>query len=269
MNAWQTVQQIKHLLAGHSWSSTATDYVFGPRGVHIIGGALSEDAHPDSFPFAVLTLGASSRPDDDSLPEQGTLYDQQINIVVAVMAYGDKLGEQAVIGSARPSLTRSEGAGVAEIMERVMDAVAGVTGANGAGVTVQASGVTGVQPLTASHRHIAFQELNLSCTVTQAEFYAAPQHFRQVSSTLQWAGNHCKSRFDFQDFEVGYVLGTDPATQPGGDQWVQVATTTSLSATHTMVSGRAYSIFARYKPRGGNVATHFNASETGSFHVAT
>ena len=150
-------------------------------------------------------------------------------------------------------------------MERVYEAVGGVTGANGAGVSISTNGVSAVQTLTASNRHIAFEELTLTCAVPQGEVYAAPQHVRQVSGNIEWAGNHCKSRFDFQDFEIGYVSGSTPASAPGGVGWSQVATTTSLSTSHTMASGRAYSVFARYKPRGGNTATHFNAAELGSY----
>ena len=269
MNAWQTIQQVKHLLAAHEYTAGASDFVFGARGVRIIGGSIGDDAHPDSFPFAILTLGTSSRPDDDSLPEGATLHDQQIGIVVAVMSHGDKLGEQSVIGGPRSSLTASEGSGVAEIMAEVYDAVGGVTGANGAGVSIQTMGVAGTQNLTGQHRHIAFQEMTITCAVTQAEFYAAPQHLRQVSSNVEWAGNHCKTRFDFQDFEFGYVSGSTPATQPGGDSWTQVATTTNLTTAHTMTSGRTYSVFARYKPRGGSTATHFNHVELGSYKVIT
>jgi hypothetical protein len=256
---------VKHLLASHAWTSTATDYVFGARGVRVIGGTLGEEAHPDSFPFAVVTMGSSSRPDDDSLPESATLHDQQISVVVAVMAQGDKLGEQAVIGGPRPSYSKSEGAGVAEVMERVYDAVSGLTGANGAGVTISTTGVSGVQTLSGQHRHIAFEEMTLTCAVTQAAFYAAPQHLRQVSSNVEWAGSDCKSRFDFQDFELGYMSGGNPAASPSVDGWTQVATTSNLSTAHTMASGRTYSVFARYKPRGGSSATHFSHVEVGSY----
>ena len=257
MNPWQLVQQIKHILASQTWDSG--DPVFGPRSVYVYAGSSPDDAEiPVAFPFALVTLD-TAEPDS----EDPDLLTQQMSIIIAAEAAGDALGENAVIGSSRAAVG-SAGSGVAEVAERVRDAVQSLTGADGARIQVSASG-TGSPGTLGRGRHIAVDTLTLSALCTSAPVYDPPQNLRHSGGDFTWTGSHIAPRWDFVRFKLGVVAGAAPGPISAA---TVIYSGTETTFTAAASSGNTYMVWAEYDPRGsGVIAATSSPAEVGAHLV--
>jgi len=261
VNPWQIAQQIKHELSTLTWDGGSGEVVFGPRSVFVYAGTAPDiEQHPPGFPFALITIDAGTPdPDDPDLIEQG------LTIVTAVEVAGDPMGEFAVIGSSRPDLGKSTGAGVAEVAERVRYAIQRLTGYDGAAVVVSGSG-TGAPQTLGDGRQIAFDQFNVTALCTSQPRYTAPQRFGITFQTMSWAGEWVTPRFDFLQFRVGYKAGTTPATSPDDCDAI-IYTGSNTEYAEAVVAGRVYSVFADYNSRGGSAVEASSTADVGSYKV--
>jgi len=259
MNPWQLAQQIKHELAQVTWPGGSV--VFGPRSVFVYAGAVPADEEmPPAFPFAAVSIGSSTA--DDTHPD---LLTQSFTVGACVEVAGDPLGEFAIIGSSRANLTKSAGAGIAEVTERVRAALNRLTILDGASIVVSGSGTTAVaSPLRG--RHVAAEEFTVQAMCSSAPFYAAPQQVRRSGNTINWVGTHCTNRFDFLQYRLGYVTGSTPAATPAGLTSV-VYTGTDLEAATTIAPNRVYQVFADYDPRGTGAVAASSEPVVGSYFL--
>lgn len=262
MNPWQMAQQLKHELQTVTWADGSAEVVFGTRSVCAYANApIDEENMPLGFPFALVTID-SGTPDEND-PE---LIEQNFTIITAAEVAGDPLGEHAIIGGSRADLGKSAGAGIGEVSERVRYAVQNLTGYDGAKIIVSSAGLTAPSRV-GEGRHIVYDEVSLLALCTSQPHYAAPQNLAESGDTWTWSGAHCSSRFDFLQFRLGYVAGASPAETPSGLD-TTVYTGTALTHTHSPVSGKTYSIFAEYDPRGTGAAAHYSSgSRVGSYKV--
>lgn len=258
MNSWQLAQQIKFELQTVKWPDGAAEVVFGTKAVFVVAGDPSDDALPPGFPFALITIADSTDDDDD--PD---LIDQSFDVATVVSVAGDPMGEFAVIGGSRTAGGTSQGAGTAEVAERVRAAVQKLTGFDGA--TLQLSGAGSQATLTLGKgRHLAFNQFRVRGLCTSQPHYAAPQHLTLVGDTMHWRGEQCSQRFDFLQYRIGYVTGDTPAATPA--QTTIVATTTHNEVAMSFPTGRTYSVFADYQPRAtGTVEASSRGDEVGAF----
>lgn len=261
MNPWQLAQQIKHELEQVTWPHGSGDVVFGTRGVFVYAGAQpSEEQHPPGFPFALVTIGGGS-PDAD---EPG-LIEQQFSVVVAVEVAGDPMGEFAVIGSSRTDYGKSAGAGVAEVSERVRSVIEDLTAYDGAAVVVSGAG-TGATQTMGKGRQIALEEFTVTALCTSAPRYTAPQELRLAGDTFSWVGDWCSPRFDFVQFRLGWVAGTEPVTTVA-DLDAILYSGPEIEFAVAPAAGRVYQVFADYNGHGGTVPTGSSSNELGSYLI--
>lgn len=258
MNPWQMAQQIRYLLRQHRWQEGAGDPVFGDSVFVYAGQTPDGEAIPPGFPFALV--GLDSKTHDEDTPE---LLSQDFSIIVAVEVAGDPLGEYALIGGARPDAASSSGAGVAEVVEEVHRAVASLTGADGARILCSATGSSAASAMLPG-RHCAFEQLRLSAWCTAESHYPTPEALNVTADEWTWTGGHCSSRFDFVRYQLGYVTGSTPAATFADVEGV-VYQGAGTFTTHTPVSGRTYSVFAEYSPRGGTDRSYSAGNEVGGF----
>ena len=260
MNPWQLAQQIKHELGQVTWPGGSGEVVFGSRSVLVYAGALAEDEHPPGFPFAFVTIGAGT-PD----PDDPDVIEQQFSVATAVEVAGDPLGEHAVIGGARADIGRSQGAGIAEVAERVRSTLQTLTAADGASAVVTGSGI-GAPAVLGRGKQLAFDEYTVSALCTSAARYTAPQELQVAGDTWSWRGEWCVPRFDFVSFTLGYVAGASAvATVAELDGIVYTGTADETAAAP--VAGRTYQVFAGYNGHGGATVDTYSDAVVGSFIV--
>lgn len=260
MNPWQQAQQFKHLLQTLRWDAAGQGLVFGAKNVHVYGGAVVEAAHPAGFPFALVQIGAGTADEDDP-----SLLVQTFDIAVCAKVPGDKLGEMAVIGRKR-DYGASAGAGCAEIASRARAAVQDATPSAGGSMLVSTTGTETPGPL-ASLRHVAVESFTVTCYCTSQPRQTAPQELRLSGQALGWNGDHCEERFDFVDYAVGFVTGTDPVDRYENLDAI-VYTGTNPETSVGALPGRVYHVFARYNGHGGATdPAEFSAPEVGSYLI--
>lgn len=264
MNPTQVARQIRHVLGSMLWPPVAggddPQPVFGERSVRIVAGELQPNELPPAFPIALVAVDAG-QPDAD----HPGLIAQTFTVAIAVAVFGDQYGEHAVVGGPRADLTASPGAGVLEVAAQARAALQQLTGADGAPVTLSASGVSGIRNV--DKRHLAVETFTLSALCTTEPVYTAPQLVRRptVANILRWHGTRCSRRHDFLQFRVGYRdLSAGLPTSP--DQWDGTAYTgTATEAAITFVPRRYYVVVADYDPRGTGSVGYSSAAERGSY----
>lgn len=261
MNAWQLAQQIKHELERITWPNGSQSVVFGENGVFVHAGPLTSDQHPNAFPFALVTIDAGA-PD----PDDPDLIEQQLTIVTAVRARGNSMGEHAIIGGPRPDIGQSAGAGSSEVSPRVRAAVQKLTRYDGAAMIVSGTGVAATGSMQ-DQNHIAYETFTVTAQCTSDEHYTAPQGLTRNADTWEWNPTSAIGRFDFMQFQLGYVTGDTPATSPLDSGWVNVNTSSYGMGLAPYVPGRVYQVFAVYDPRGTGSAAYYSAPERGSYMV--
>lgn len=259
MNPWQLAQQIKHVLANVQWQGGAAQWVFGPQSVYVYSGQIQDEELPIGFPFAVISIGASTAD-----PEQPDLLTASFSIMAAVEVAGDALGEQSIIGASRVDLGKSDGAGAAEVSERVRAALQDLTGYDGATIVMSGAG-TGAPTIVGRGRHIAFEEFQVSALCTSQPHYTAPTALRHSAGAWVWSGAACAPRFDLLRYRLGYVAGTVPVEAPE-DLDAIIYTGTDQTFTAVATGSRVYQVFADYDPRGtGLTAGSSNGRDTGAW----
>lgn len=257
MNPWQMAQQLKHELAQVTWDGS-TNPVFGTRSVYVYAGAPpSDEEHPPQFPFCLVTIGTGT-PDEDH-PE---LIQQTFTVVVAVEVAGDPLGEQAVIGGARSSASRSSGAGIAQVAERVRYAIQNLTTYDGASIIVSGSGV-GSPSTLGRGRQVVFDEYTVEALCTSQPHFPAPQQLTRSGTSWSWQGATVAGRYDFVGYVLGYKAGAIPATSV--DDISTVYEDTDAQTTHTPVDGSTYHIFAKFNATGLTGQNEYSTVEVGSY----
>lgn len=257
MNPWQMSQQLKHELQTVTWEGS-TNPVFGTRSVYVYAGAPpSDEEHPPQFPFCLVTIGTGT-PDEDH-PE---LIQQTFTVVVAVEVAGDPLGEQAVIGGSRSSATRSSGAGIAQVAERVRYAIQNLTTYDGASIIVSGSGV-GSPGTLGRGRQVVFDEYTVEALCTSQPHFPAPQQLTAVGTTFSWEAGPVANRYDFVRYVLGYRTGDEPATSFSGV--TPVYQDTDLEISHAAAAGRVYHVFAEYNSTGLTGVREYSEPELGSY----
>lgn len=264
MNLYQLARQIRHRLAELTWPThLGTDgsdvpKVFGARSVAIFSGDVTDEQRLAGFPWALIIMD-SGRQDGEDL---GTIL-SRLQIAVVAEVKGDPLGEFAMIGSAAPAGSRMN-RGVMEVVEQVQRAIEAMSTADG--LTLSVTGIVqGVARQIGQVHRIAVQ-LSLEAATTIQPYWAAPQRvaINMAGTSISWAGTHCANRYDFIDFRVMEKVGTSPSTSV--TDGTAVYTGTAAAAAVSTVSGRTYTVFARYSDRGTEV-TAASSPEVGTWRT--
>lgn len=246
MNPFELALQIKKALQEVAWPGGDAEVVFGTQKgvVAVFAGAPGEEQFPRVFPCCLVVMGDGD-PDED----EPDLIEHTFRLITGVMAPGDEMGEQSIIGGPLTNIGQSDNRGIGEVSELVRQAVGDLTGADGAAIQVVSTAID--TPFHVGRlRHVVFDETTVTALCTSALHYASPQEIAVLGSSFTWAGGdltgtgHCAGRFDFKQyrvFESAAVL-----TAPSG---TLKYTGTLASATITTTASKFYTAFADYNPR--------------------
>ena len=261
MNPWQMALQLRHELRTVTWDDQAGSnaVVFGSRNVRIFSGVPAPEEIPNAYPWALVWINSGAP--DESDP---TLIEQTFTIYSCTMVFGDKLGEQAIVGGPAAALTASAGRGIAEIARRVRAAVEALTGADGARIIVSGEGLEPTDAIGPG-KHLAFDGFSVTAKCTSALHYTAPQRLAFADGTWTWKGAICSDRFDFLQYRLVRKSGSSPSTSPANG--TTVYTGTAASFTGAQAGGNTYTCFADYNARGGDTSEAWSDPEVGSYLV--
>ena len=248
MNPLQMAMQIRHLLRAATWPSGG-EVVFGSRNVFVTAGPPSVDLIPETFPMAFVQIGAGT-PDEE---HPGELIEQTFTIATAVSVMGDRRGEFAIIGGTRTDVTKSAGAGIGEVEERVRNALEEITGADGAKVILGTSSLGASKGTIGNGAHLAWSEIEVTAVCTSELAYAAPQVLAVADGTWTWDGSPCSSRYDFLQYRMGYIDQSSTPVATPGEATEVVYTGAAATTTHTRVQGAIYMVWADYTHRDDSV----------------
>lgn len=259
MNPGQLARQIRFALQNLEWSQGAR--VFGPEDLVVFAGDTPPaSAIPTRMPCVLIGIG--TREHDQDHPEW---IQQTFQVLTLQLAFGDRFGESVVLGSNRADLANSAGAGLEEIGSKVRDGLQDLTGADGASVLITATSNT-ASAVMENGRHVAYERLEFQAACTSQELYAVPQNLVQNGSVWSWTGSHCSTRYDFVQFHLGYVTGSEPAAAYSDLEGI-IYSGTAPTVDVAAPSGRTYSVFAEYNPRGDGARAHSRGDILGAFRV--
>lgn len=262
MNPAQFALQIKKELEEVRWQGGAQNVVFGGNGqVFVSAGVPTPAQFPQSTPWCAILLQ-----DGDADDEEPAYLEKAFFIITGQMVHSDPQGEGVVIGGPISDIGESAGRGVAEINERVRQAVQDLTGADGARVLLSTNS-TGSPEVFGQGRQIATEDQTLVALCTSQPEFAAPQVLRHslVDNTWRWEGRHCSDRYDFVDYALVEKAGAEPSTDPADGTIIYSGTAPEFAAAAT--SGITYTVFARYDVDGDGSEDFSSDPETGAYRV--
>lgn len=257
MNARQYAWIFREKMRAATWEGGTQELVLGDR-VYVVIDGLEEEDIP-APPFALIHVG-----DYTADPKRPQLHTQQFNIVTVAQVFGDRLGEQSVLGGPRTGsvLGSTLGRGVLEIAQALLAPVREVAGADGLPVIASlASGSRARQ--VGENRHLAAQQAVVRAVVTADPEWLPVPWFTATKAganvDLQWGLPGVPAPM-FQSVRIQYAAGsTPPASATAG---TNVYNGTGTSTSHTPAGFPAsYSIWAAYSETGAVAEEAYSSAE--------
>lgn len=165
MTTWQAARQIAFKLLSRSWPDAPAGPVFAQV---FVSQGLPEDSGSLRFPFALVrVLDGTADPDDQ------TYQLQRFEVVSVVSSTGDQVGEQAMVGGHRQSQGRSQGRGLLEVEEQVMQAVQYLNQTNAFRIQLVSAG-TAEAALVPDVGYVVSRALTFQARLTTSRVYPTP-----------------------------------------------------------------------------------------------
>lgn len=245
MNEWQALQQIRHRLRTATWPSSAT-LVWGTN-VHVTAGAHGDAVAAFRCPLVLLRPGSGDH--DPEAREEFGLVERRVIVRLIQSLSGDPVGENALLGGNRQSVTSSQGRGLLELEERLMAVCKTMTQSDGVFIQVHASSEVDAGR-DESLGYVVFRDYELTLKTTVEAFYPPPRAFLATGGggtvTMSW--KLPPSRFDRLRVLLRRLTG---ATAPADiTQGVNIALGSDLPSsfvdTGITPGTYSYSLFAAY-----------------------
>lgn len=257
MNERQSCLRIKGLLRARLWGgyapTVATERVFGTV-VNAVD--LDEDAlGAVGFPAAMVWPGSATA--DENEPDI-----RQTEIIVDVLhrGAGDRLGEAALMGHGRASVTTSKAAGLLDIEAEVDSALRLLGPQQGLRMQLRATSAPSIVKLGGSHflhrARVYSAWLTGSVGILPPTAFTATQNVSDVD--LAWTAPAVTT--GLVEYVVRRVSGTVPTPHPDlGTSVYSGSTVAAVTDTAPGAGTYTYSVFAGYDSLGG--ASGFDFSD--------
>lgn len=254
MSPWQVVQQLAWLIANRHWPETSGERVVA-NAIPTVGIAEEVLGTVRSGPLCLLKPGGRTAD-----PENPRLLTMEVLLTLAVKVGGDKTGKAALVGGARSAETvaSSEGRGLLEIEEEILEPIAAAAGASGVNVQVAWAGSPAVGRI--GEQAVAVCEYGMRVLCTRHREYAAPRALAYATGVLTWTLP--ADRFDRSAVFLRKAAGgTPPASiTDGTDVTLSGPLATTVSGQS---AGTSYALFMGYDEGRGS-ALRYSSAQVGS-----
>ena len=155
---------IKSLLVAQTW--TGGSVVFPSGGVVITRAIDIKKAIGGGIPWPMCLIMPGAFPSDPEYGEEPDFLIGKVVIRIAVIAPGDTVGENPLVGANRPAVTATEGAGLYDIEQMVYTAVGKLNTQDAITIQFRQIGEQGAELY--ENNYLAWEDLEFEsvCTVT-------------------------------------------------------------------------------------------------------
>lgn len=266
MNSWQATKQLVFKLETAAWPDSPGGPVFAT--VHGTQGVAEEIANDYRTPFAVVrVLDAQSDAQSPGLKEQSW------EIVICTAHAGDQVGEFALLGGQRASQGKSQGRGLLEVEEQLLNVVNFLDQTQQVNIVAASAGAAQAALVT-DRGYVLTRAYTIRGRLTTARTYPAPNGTNVLTAalgtpsggltpvTVSWAS--VEQRFDLHPAYATPVLparGSLALVRKGGsaaplsptDGTVVTIGAFATSVVDSITSGSGawtYGLFAKYDEFG-------------------
>lgn len=251
MNYWQSIRQLQYLLRQLVWAGSSTK-VFNADSVVIIATETDIDAIDARlvFPACLLVVGAGQS--DPEAQDQPDLLHRRTSMVVMTRNENDRLGQGAVVGAVRESMTDSRGRGALEVERMLLDPDSGVGALalnSGINIVVRAVEEPAARRDQDENNH-AFQAYEVEIVCGVAPYYAPGRRLLAASRTgqisLSWANPAL--RFDtYRPRLIRKAGSTPPVSTSDGTELTLAVGQPAVYVDSGLSAGTySYSLFESY-----------------------
>ena len=256
MNIWQVAQQLKYILGKRKWADNpVNELVFGS--VKVVFSPAEVLIQELRVPTLFIIIQSA---DTDS--EEPNLITQNIDLKLVNMVRGDNVGEDVVMGSNRSS-TKSDGRGLLEIEEELLDVVSKLNELYGIKIIerFQSSGV--IDEMYESGYTIS-RTYSLKVYCINNRTYGPAMRLMAPSGSakkVQLTWKNPADRFDRKQLMIRRANGTTPPpTISDGVQVLSTITMVELYEDSGLTTGQkySYSLFVGYDEYGIGTASKWS-----------
>ena len=255
MNSWQIAKQLRFLLRAATWDDSPNNKAFGQ--VLVSNGPDDRAVGQLRFPFALVIPGDITA--DDETP---TLERARFEVRLVARVANDPWGESVLIGGPRSSQGSSQGRGIMELEEVLLETVASLNRTDGIRIRVDYKSATQAQVST-DLGYVGMRSYTLEALLTVARSYEAPSRFSASavgSGVVNLSWTLPPDRYDTLGLVLRRASGsTAPATPTAGSGVTVGADDTSVTDTGApgIVS---YALWRTYDETGGSTVERYSGT---------
>ena len=255
MNTWQTAKQLRYLLRAATWGDSPGNKVFGQ--VLISNGPSDRAVGQMRFPFALIIPGDVTA--DDSTP---TLERARFEVRIVARVANDPWGESVLIGAPRSSQGSSQGRGIMELEEVLLDTVASLDRTSGIRMRVDYRSATQAQ-VSEDLGYVGMRSFTLEALLSANRSYEGCSRVTAAdlgSGNVKLTWTLPPTRYDTLGLVVRRAAGITPPATPSAGTGVTVGAN-DTTVTDTGGAGTvSYSIWRTYNETGGAAVERYSTA---------
>ena len=255
MNSWQVAKQLRFLLKAATWADSPSNKVFGQ--VLVSNGPDDKAVGQMRFPFAMVSPLDTTA--DDTTP---TLEMTRFQVRIVARVANDPWGESVLIGGPRSSQGSSQGRGIMELEEALLDTVSSLNRTDGIRIRLDYKSATQAQ-VSNDLGYLGMRSYVLSALLTADRNYEAPSRLTAAdlgSGNVLVSWTLPPARYDTLGIVLRRAAGTTAPATPTDGTGVTVGDD-ATSVTDTGAPGTvSYSIWRTFNETGGTSIERYSTS---------
>ena len=255
MNSWQVAKQLRFLLRAATWPDSPSNKAFGQ--VLVSNGPADRAVGQLRFPFALVIPGAVTADD-----EEPTLERAQFEIRLVARVANDPWGESVLIGGPRSSQGSSQGRGLMELEEVLLDNVATMNRTNGIRIRLDYKSATQAQ-ISDDLGYVGLRSYQLEALLTADRNYEACSRLTAAdlgSGNVAVSWTLPPTRYDTLGLVLRRAAGVTAPASPTAGTGVTVGDD-DTSVTDTGAPGTvSYALWRTYNETGGTGVERYSTA---------
>ena len=253
MNSWQVAKQLRFLLRAATWPDSPSNKACGQ--VLVSNGPADRAVGQLRFPFALVLPGAVTADDEEPNLERA-----QFEIRLVARVANDPWGESVLIGGPRISQGSSQGRGLMELEEVLLDNVATMNRTNGIRIRLDYKSATQAQ-ISDDLGYVGLRSYQLEAMLTSDRNYEACSRLTAAdlgSGNVAVSWTLPPTRYDTLGLVLRRAAGVTAPASPTAGTGVTVGDD-DTSVTDTGAAGTvSYAIWRSYNETGGTTAERYS-----------